>query len=90
MPLNVAAAIHLQGGEVRVHDPEAIDNARALFPTLDYSTTRLLDYVYEVEKACERADIILHLPNGRNTANSTRPRSQLWFARPECSTPATH
>jgi UDPglucose 6-dehydrogenase len=51
--LNVAAAIHLQGGEVRVHDPEAIDNARALFPTLDY--------VYEVEKACERADIILHL-----------------------------
>jgi UDPglucose 6-dehydrogenase len=51
--LNVAAAIHLQGGEVRVHDPEAIDNARLKFPTLDY--------VYEVEKACERADLVLHL-----------------------------
>ena len=30
--LNVAAAIHLQGGQVRVHDPEAMDNARALIP----------------------------------------------------------
>jgi UDPglucose 6-dehydrogenase len=51
--LNVAAAIHLQGGQVRVHDPEAIDNARALFPTLDYAN--------EVAKACEGADIVLHL-----------------------------
>jgi UDPglucose 6-dehydrogenase len=51
--LNVAAAIHLQGGEVRVHDPQAIDNARAIFPTLDY--------VHDIEKACERADIVLHL-----------------------------
>jgi UDPglucose 6-dehydrogenase len=51
--LNVAAAIHLQGGQVRVHDPEAIDNARAKFPTLDYA--------FEVEKACEGADIVLHL-----------------------------
>jgi UDPglucose 6-dehydrogenase len=51
--LNVAAAIHLQGGQVRVHDPEAIDNARALFPTLDYAN--------EIDKACEGADIVLHL-----------------------------
>jgi len=55
--LNVAAAIHLQGGQVRVHDPEAIDNARALFPTLDYA--------YDVAKACEGADIVLHLTEWR-------------------------
>ena len=51
--LNVAAAIHLQGGQVRIHDPEALDNARALFPTLDY--------VRDIHKACEQADIVLHL-----------------------------
>src|ERR1700712_5352953 len=51
--LNVAAAIHLQGGQVRIHDPEALDNARALFPTLDY--------VRDIPKACEQADIVLHL-----------------------------
>ena len=51
--LNVAAAVHLQGGQVRVHDPAAVDNARALFPTLDF--------VYDVDKACETADLVLHL-----------------------------
>ncbi|MFD4528163.1 UDP-glucose dehydrogenase family protein [Streptomyces sp. NPDC058470] len=51
--LNVAAAIQLQGGRVRVHDPVAIDNARAVFPTLDYAL--------DVDKACEQADLILHL-----------------------------
>ncbi|TFV60686.1 UDP-glucose/GDP-mannose dehydrogenase family protein [Mycobacterium sp. PS03-16] len=34
--LNVAAAMHLKGAHVRVHDPKAIDNARARFPTLTY------------------------------------------------------
>jgi UDPglucose 6-dehydrogenase len=51
--LNVAAAIQLQGGRVRVHDPAAIDNARAVFPTLDYAL--------DIDKACEQADLILHL-----------------------------
>jgi UDPglucose 6-dehydrogenase len=51
--LNVAAAIQLQGGRVRVHDPEAMDNARAVFPTLDYAL--------DVDKACEQADVVLHL-----------------------------
>jgi UDPglucose 6-dehydrogenase len=51
--LNVAAALHLQGAQVRVHDPEAIDNARARFPTLDYAL--------DIEKACEGSDIVLHL-----------------------------
>ena len=51
--LNVAAAMQLQGAQVRVHDPEAMENARALFPTLDYAP--------EVSKACEGADLVLHL-----------------------------
>jgi UDPglucose 6-dehydrogenase len=51
--LNVAAAIQLQGGRVRVHDPEALENARAVFPSLDYAQ--------ETAKACERADVVLHL-----------------------------
>ena len=56
--LNVAAAVQLQGAQVRVHDPAAIDNARALFPTLDY--------VPDVEKACEHADLVLHLTEWRD------------------------
>jgi UDPglucose 6-dehydrogenase len=36
-----------------VHDPQATENARALFPTLDYTT--------DVQKACEQADLVLHL-----------------------------
>jgi UDPglucose 6-dehydrogenase len=51
--LNVAAAIQLQGGHVCVHDEEAVDNARAAFPALDYAL--------EPAKACEGADVVLHL-----------------------------
>ena len=51
--LNVAAAIKLQGAHVCVHDEEAIDNARAAFPALEYARESL--------KACEGADVVLHL-----------------------------
>jgi UDPglucose 6-dehydrogenase len=51
--LNVAAAIALQGAHVTVHDEEAIDNARAAYPSLDYAL--------EPAKACEGADVVLHL-----------------------------
>ena len=51
--LNVAAALQLRGAQVRVHDPKATENARAVFPTLDYTT--------DVLKACEQADLVLHL-----------------------------
>ena len=51
--LNVAAAIQLQGAHVCVHDEEAIENARAAFPALDYAP--------EAAKACEGADVVLHL-----------------------------
>ncbi len=49
--LNVAAAMHLKGADVRVHDPKAIDNAKARFPTLGYFDS--------VEDACRNADLIV-------------------------------
>jgi UDPglucose 6-dehydrogenase len=51
--LNVAAQVQLQGGDVVVADPEAIDNARKLWPTLQYAAT--------AEDACTGADVVLLL-----------------------------
>ncbi|MFD5329864.1 UDP binding domain-containing protein, partial [Streptomyces sp. NPDC127092] len=51
--LNVAGQIQLQGAAVNVYDPKAMDNSRALFPTLGYSDTAL--------DACEGADVVLVL-----------------------------
>ncbi|WAM16829.1 UDP-glucose dehydrogenase family protein [Rhodococcus sp. JS3073] len=51
--LNVAGQIQLQGAAVTVYDPKAIDNSRALFPTLAYAATAL--------EACEGADVVLVL-----------------------------
>jgi UDPglucose 6-dehydrogenase len=55
--LDVANAIKMRGGRVRVHDPQALDNARAAFPDLDF--------VPDAPKACERADVVLHLTEWR-------------------------
>jgi UDPglucose 6-dehydrogenase len=49
--LNVAAAMHLKGAAVRVHDPKAIPNARRQFPTLTYCPN--------VEDACRNTDLIV-------------------------------
>ncbi|MGV0715973.1 UDP-glucose/GDP-mannose dehydrogenase family protein [Mycolicibacterium sp. XJ662] len=49
--LNVAAAMHLKGASVRVHDPRAIVNARALFPTLTYCEG--------IDDACRNVDLIV-------------------------------
>ena len=51
--LAVAVAIRAEGAQVTVHDPQGIDNARAAFPTLDYSPG--------AQKACEGAHVVLHL-----------------------------
>ncbi|MQA61483.1 MAG: nucleotide sugar dehydrogenase [Actinophytocola sp.] len=51
--LNIAGQIQLQGGQVTVYDPKAADNARKLFPTLDYSSS--------VTEACQGAHLVLHL-----------------------------
>ncbi|WP_329124945.1 UDP-glucose dehydrogenase family protein [Streptomyces sp. NBC_01353] len=51
--LAVAAAIHREGAQIRLHDPEGMDNARAVLP--------LIDYVPDVDEACAGADLVLHL-----------------------------
>ncbi|MEU5254020.1 UDP-glucose dehydrogenase family protein [Streptomyces longwoodensis] len=51
--LAVAEAVRGRGAHVRVHDPEAVDNARAAHPQLSYAL--------DVAKACEDADVVLHL-----------------------------
>ena len=49
--LNVAGMLSLKGASAVVYDPQALDNARALFPTLNYAATAL--------EACEGADVVL-------------------------------
>ncbi|MEU4093735.1 UDP-glucose/GDP-mannose dehydrogenase family protein [Streptomyces sp. NPDC026673] len=55
--LNVAGQIHLQGGQVTVYDPKAMDNARRLFPTLGYASSAL--------EAVRGAEVVLHLTEWR-------------------------
>jgi UDPglucose 6-dehydrogenase len=51
--LHVADQLHLAGAQVRVYDPEAGNNARAVSPALTY--------VANVEAALSGADLVLHL-----------------------------
>jgi len=51
--LNVAGRLQLQGAHVAVYDPRATDNARKIFPTLEYAESAVA--------ACRNADVVLHL-----------------------------
>jgi len=51
--LDVAGRIQLQGAQVTVYDPNAMDNSRRLFPTLEYAESAL--------EACRDADAVLLL-----------------------------
>lgn len=51
--LSVAGMLQLKGAGVTVYDPRAMDNARRVFPTLNYATS--------VREACEAADAVLVL-----------------------------
>ncbi|MEU3435854.1 UDP-glucose/GDP-mannose dehydrogenase family protein [Streptomyces sp. NPDC006863] len=51
--LAVAESVRKEGATVRVHDPQALDNARAARPDLSYAL--------DIPKACEQADLLLHL-----------------------------
>ncbi|MGV9254460.1 UDP-glucose dehydrogenase family protein [Streptomyces sp. NPDC003697] len=51
--LNVAARLGLDGADVTVYDPEALDNARKAFP--------LLGYAVSAGDALRGADLVLHL-----------------------------
>ncbi|OBJ47565.1 UDP-glucose/GDP-mannose dehydrogenase family protein [Mycobacterium sp. 1423905.2] len=55
--LNVAGQLQLNGAAVNVYDPKALDNAKRLFPTLNYAVS--------VAEACERADAVLVLTEWR-------------------------
>jgi UDPglucose 6-dehydrogenase len=55
--LNVAGQLQLNGAAVNVYDPQALENAQRLFPTLNYAVS--------VEEACERADAVLVLTEWR-------------------------
>jgi UDPglucose 6-dehydrogenase len=55
--LNVAAQLQLQGAVVCVTDPAAVDNARRLWPQLDYADTP--------EEAAAGADAVLVLTEWR-------------------------
>ena len=94
--LNVAAQIRLQGGEVTVTDPAAVQNARQAWPDL-----RLVE---SVEEACAGADVVLlltewqeyrdldpdkvgelvnnrHILDGRNALDPVRWRAAGWTYR---------
>jgi UDPglucose 6-dehydrogenase len=94
--LNVAAQIRLQGADVVVTDPAAIENARRLWPELQYVTS--------VDEACRRADAVLvltewpeykaldpvalgeivrrrHVLDGRNALDPTRWKAAGWTYR---------
>lgn len=49
--LNIAGMLSLKGATTVVYDPQALDNARALFPTLTYAESAI--------HACEGADVVL-------------------------------
>jgi UDPglucose 6-dehydrogenase len=51
--LNVAGRLQLQGAHVAVYDPRATENARKIFPTLEYAESAVA--------ACRNADVVLHL-----------------------------
>ncbi|MGE2735314.1 UDP-glucose dehydrogenase family protein [Mycolicibacterium vaccae] len=51
--LNIAGQLQLQGVAVTVYDPKAMDNSRALFPTLEYAPSTV--------DACRGADATLVL-----------------------------
>lgn len=70
--LNVAAAMHLKGASVRVHDPKAIPNARRQFPTLTYCPN--------VEDACRDTDLIV-LATEWDEYRNIDPRSLLSIVR---------
>jgi UDPglucose 6-dehydrogenase len=55
--LDVAAAIHREGGVIVVFDPQAMDNAKLRYPQLTYAGSAI--------EACTGAVIVLHLTEWR-------------------------
>ncbi|MFH9087576.1 UDP-glucose dehydrogenase family protein [Streptomyces sp. NPDC017673] len=72
--LAVAARLRLEGADVTVHDPEAMDNARKAFPLLGYALT--------VEDALRGADLVLHLTEWPRFREIDPERAAALVARP--------
>ncbi|KOV72566.1 MULTISPECIES: UDP-glucose dehydrogenase family protein [unclassified Streptomyces] len=72
--LAVAARLRLEGADVTVHDPEAMDNARKAFPLLGYALT--------VEDALRGADLVLHLTEWPQFREIDPRRAAALVARP--------
>lgn len=58
--LNIAGQLQLQGASVSVYDPQAMQNARSLYPTLSYSR--------DVQNACTGADVVMVLTEWKQFA----------------------
>jgi UDPglucose 6-dehydrogenase len=56
--LDIAAAIYTAGGDVVVHDPQAMDNARSAYPKMTYA--------HDVREALTGADLVLLLTEWRD------------------------
>jgi UDPglucose 6-dehydrogenase len=72
--LNVAARLKLDGADVTVYDPEAMDNARKTFP--------LLGYAMSAEEALLGADLVLHLTEWRQFREIDPARARSLVSRP--------
>ncbi|SNX63382.1 UDPglucose 6-dehydrogenase [Streptomyces sp. TLI_55] len=72
--LNVAARLRLDGADVTVYDPEALDNARKAFP--------LLGYAMSAEEALRGADLVLHLTEWPQFREIDPERAATLVARP--------
>jgi UDPglucose 6-dehydrogenase len=70
--LNIAGQIQLQGASVSVYDPQAMQNARQLFPTLDYASG--------VSDACAGADLVMVLTEWKQFS-SLDPRALAGIVR---------
>ncbi|MEO3750290.1 UDP-glucose/GDP-mannose dehydrogenase family protein [Streptomyces sp. B6B3] len=55
--LNIAGQLHLQGAQVTVYDPKAMENAKAVFPPLSYASSAV--------EAARGAHAVLHLTEWR-------------------------
>ncbi|MFF1306436.1 UDP-glucose dehydrogenase family protein [Streptomyces sp. NPDC058307] len=72
--LNVAARLRLDGADVTVYDPEALDNARKAYP--------LLGYALSAEEALRGADLVLHLTEWPQFREIDPERAARLVARP--------
>ncbi|QRE82583.1 UDP-glucose/GDP-mannose dehydrogenase family protein [Rhodococcus ruber] len=72
--LNIAGQLQLQGASVTVFDPEAIENSRVVFPTLEYAAS--------IEEACNGADVVAVLTEWRHFRELTPADLRTYVRQP--------